>query len=123
MDAADEEETERPLPSSETVCDPPLDSVSSINKEEGNNAKEMMNSAVGTELETAVATTGAEENESEASSPSPSPQSKPQEAGKKESTGNESSKQLAGSSKLEDQINLQHLVELMKIFYVSPWPG
>ena len=31
----------------------------------------------------------------------------------------QSSKQLAGSNKLEDQINLQHLVELMKIFYVS----
>ena len=30
----------------------------------------------------------------------------------------QSSKQLAGSNKLEDQINLQHLVELMKIFYV-----
>ena len=41
--------------------------------------------------------------------------------GKKESGGHvasHSSKQLAGSSKLEDQINLQHLVELMKIFYV-----
>ena len=30
-----------------------------------------------------------------------------------------SNKQLAGSNKLEDQINLQHLVELMKIFNVS----
>lgn len=41
---------------------------------------------------------------------------------KKESGGHvasHSSKQLTGSSKLEDQINLQHLVELMKIFYVS----
>ena len=40
-------------------------------------------------------------------------------AGKREGAGQESSKQLAGSSKLEDQINLQHLVELMKIFHVS----
>ena len=42
--------------------------------------------------------------------------------GKKEGAGHvasHSSKQLAGSNKLEDQINLQHLVELMKIFYVS----
>ena len=53
------------------------------------------------------------------SSPSPSPPTKSHEAGKKESAGHDSSKQLAGSSKLEDQINLQHLVELMKIFYVS----
>ena len=37
----------------------------------------------------------------------------------KAADGSQSSKQLAGSSKLEDQINLQHLVELMKIFYVS----
>ena len=40
--------------------------------------------------------------------------------GKKEGhVASHSSKQLAGSNKLEDQINLQHLVELMKIFYVS----
>lgn len=41
---------------------------------------------------------------------------------KKEGSGghvaSQSSKQLPGSNKLEDQINLQHLVELMNIFYV-----
>ena len=31
----------------------------------------------------------------------------------------QASQKLAESSKLEDQINLQHLVELMRVFHVS----
>ena len=62
----------------------------------------------------------AEENKLSSAAAAPS-QVKGSE-GKKEGAGqvaSHSSKQLAGSNKLEDQINLQHLVELMKIFYVS----
>ena len=61
-----------------------------------------------------------------AAPPTPTPpaagQSKRQgSGGRKEggAVGSQASRQLANSSKLEDQINLQHLVELMNTFHVS----
>ena len=96
--------------------------IPSGGKYENNAKEEAAESPRSSELEKTALTEKmlADETVITGSSPSPPPQTK--EGGKKESAGHDSSKQLAGSSKLEDQINLQHLVELMQIFYVSSCP-
>lgn len=121
MDAESEVKERSPSPS-EAGGDTQVDLVPSAKKYENNAKEEVVETQGLDEVETTKSTAEvvpAEENVVARSSPSPSPQTKSQEAGKKESAGDDSSKQLAGSNKLEDQINLQHLVELMKIFYVS----
>lgn len=123
MDAESEVRERSPSPS-EAGGDTQVDLVPSAKKYENNAKEEVVETQGHDEVETTksaevVERTPAEDNVIAGSSPSPSPQTKSQEAGKKESAGDDSSKQLADSNKLEDQINLQHLVELMKIFYVS----
>ena len=120
MDAGDEEMKRSASPrvgESETQ----INLVPSGGKHENNAKEEAAESPRRSELEKTALPEKmlADETVITGSSPSPPPQTKFQEGGKKESAGHDSSKQLAGSSKLEDQINLQHLVELMQIFYVS----
>ena len=120
MDAAGEEMAASSNPSlSETCSDAAVITGSSASRDE-NIANE---AAVDPARVAEWGETEGEDTRETAETDPPLPQQqqrgKGQEAGKRDGAGHDSSKQLSGSSKLEDQINLQHLVELMKIFYVS----
>lgn len=111
-----------PLPSEPVVHlvpdQPP--STNSCNEDEDEDESEEPSQLRDGENDEAEVATSRNTSAQSPSSPSPSPHgqdnNKIPETGKKESTGPDS---VVGSNKLEDQINLQHLVELMKIFYVS----